>query len=361
MLNPAEFGLTQNPFSLVPGTGVEHWAGMPKMKKAMTEIVTCVRPDDVGASEFVILHGKFGAGKTHALEHFAHKINGEKDGGRAIYMGELVDGTGLSFSGLHRRILEEQIEGDALVRLSRNVKDSVQTVIDQMSAQMQTGVIDDLAIQKVVAPRDRPMVKSLNKAGRVLPSGKGDLAAAKGLASLFRVMTSPIGDNKPCYGAVYLFLDEVEAVLHDVKMPMQAAFFSSLRALINEVPEHFALILSCTEEAAALEALLPTYLQERRTRSNIECGDLSLDGAKDFVRDYLKGVRPSGYSPPQPFHPFKEEAIVDAIFERESTMIPRRIIKNMLRVWERASRDNLLRPGEEITREMADEILANFV
>ena len=364
MLTPADFGLIKNPFSIVPGVGVERWAGLPKTKESLADVVSSVRPDDIGASEFVVIYGKYGAGKTHALEYFAHHINNppsdEKFPGRAIYMSEIVDGSGLSFSSLHQRILDNIEEEGVVVSLARAVKDSVQVAANQLSEQMKTDVTSDLAIQKaVLLPQDRAMVKSLNDTTSIPKPDKSDLASAKALSSLFRVMTSPIGNRAPCFGAVYLFLDEVETVL-DVKVPLQQAFFGGLRALINEMPKNFGLVLSFTEELAVLESALPRFLQERRTRPNIECENLQTDGAKNFVREYLEGVRPDGYSPPQPFYPFKEEAI-DAIFEHENTaLVPRRMIRSMLRVWERVSREGILPPGEEITREMADDVLQQF-
>ena len=371
MLNPADFGLIKNPFSLVPGVGVRRWAGMPQTKKALTDVVASVRPNDIGSSEFVVIHGKYGAGKTHALEYFAHCINTphpeEEHPGRAIYIGEVVEGSGLSFSALYARILEKLKEDKVIARVARGVKESVQATVTKMSDQMGYEITDDaLAIHQAVSlPHDRAMIESLNKYGIPFQADKGDLAAADALSSLFRVMTSPIGDHPPCYGAVYLFLDEMEA-LGDIKTPQQHAFFNALRALINKVPEHFCLIFSFTLDAAVLERVLPGFLLERKTRAYIECENFLPASAKEFVREYLREIRPEGYTsfspplPPQDFHPFTEEAI-DFIFEHDNTaLVPRRILKNMLRVWERASRRELLQPGGEITREMADEILTGI-
>ena len=79
------------------------------------------------------------------------------------------------------------------------------------------------------------------------------------------------------------------------------------------------------------------------------------------MREYLGYVRPEGNKGVlHAFYPFSEDAI-DSIFEREATLVPRKILMRLRRVWERAARQEGLEPGQEITREMADNILAGVV
>ena len=359
MLNPAEFGLKENPFSILPNAEVKHWAGLNETKKALADVVSSVRPDDVGASEFVVLHGDYGAGKSHALRYYTHSIN--KDGNnRAIYLSEIMVGAGLSFSALYPGILD-QLKDEAMNRLVNQVNNSVNNCARQLHQKSGFNVTPDLAIEQKVPQQDREMVKALmNSSGQVPPMGTDDYSTTRALASLFRVMTSSIGDDPPAFGAVYLFLDEMEYAFDD-KAAKQIAFFSALRSLINGVTEHFALILSFTAHAALLEAAVPAYLQERMTRPYLQCEQLTADEAKKFVKDYLGFVRLEGsFSPPQPFYPFSEAAI-NTIFDRETTLVPRKILKHLRRVWERAARSGSLQSGDEISQEMADGILDGVV
>ena len=357
MPNPSDFGLQKNPFSILPNAEVEHWAGLPETKKALADVVSIVRPDDVGASEFVVLHGDWGAGKSHALRYFTHYIN-KNDRGKAIYLSEIMIGAGLSFSALCPRILD-QLKGETTNRLVKTIKNSVDSCTTQMREESGYNVTPDTMIEEKISQEDREMVKSLYNSGQASNLGVDDYSATKVLASLFRVMTLPIGDNPPAFHAVYLFLDEMENIFDD-KAAKQIAFFSALRSLINGVTEHFALVLSFTAHAAMLEAAVPEHLKERMTRPYIKCEQLEADGAKKFVKEYLGFVQEDGFSPPQPFYPFSEAAI-DTIFEREATLVPRRILMHLRRVWERSVRNENLQPGDEISQEMADEILDGVI
>ena len=357
MLNPADFGLKENPFGVVPGAEVEHWAGMPEMKTALADVVSSVRPDDIGASEFVVVYGEYGAGKSHALRYFERDINKRGDG-RAIYMSEIAVGAGLSFSALCPGILA-QLSGEAINHIVGAVKESVHQGAEQMRREGINVVTPDMVIENKVPQQDREMVKSLHNNGRIPSTGRDDHTATKTMASLFRVMTLPVGNSRPPYGAVYLFLDEVEYAF-DTKATLQVPFFSALRVLVNEVTERFGLILSFTAQTAVLEAAVPNFLKERMTRNYIGCEQLSAEGAKKFVRDFLGFVRPPDKaSPPHAFYPFSEGAI-DAIFDRETVLVPRRILKHMRRVWERSVRAERLKPGGEISRELAEGILASI-
>ena len=359
MLNPADFGLKENPFSMVPDTDVEYWAGLSETKRALSDVVDSVRPDDVGSSEFVVICAPWGAGKSHALRYFAHRIN--KVGRNcAVYLSEIMVGAGLSFVALCPRI-HEQLKGAPMSRITSRIKESVDACADQMrEGSGFSNVSPELAIEERIPQQDREIIKSLYQYGQLPQWGQDDYSATKGLASLFRVMTSPIANNSPAFGAVYLFLDEVEYALED-KAAKQIAFFSALRSLINGIPEHFALALSFSASTAVLEAVVPSALNERMTRPYIQCEQLTEDSAKEFVREYLGFVRPSeNFLPQQPFYPFSE-ATVNAIFERETTLVPRRILSHLRRVWERAVRYENLQPGEEISRKMAETILEGVI
>ncbi|WP_155705898.1 ATP-binding protein [Burkholderia cepacia] len=63
-----EFGLTSDPFAItVSDVSVHRWAGREHEKKILLDVVDSVRVSDIGSSEFVIVHGDYGAGKSHAL------------------------------------------------------------------------------------------------------------------------------------------------------------------------------------------------------------------------------------------------------------------------------------------------------
>jgi type II secretory pathway predicted ATPase ExeA len=75
MSDMSGYGLTENPFSLLPSTRITKWAGRKEVKNQLLDIVKSVLATDTGVSEFVFLHGSFGAGKSHALRFLATQIN----------------------------------------------------------------------------------------------------------------------------------------------------------------------------------------------------------------------------------------------------------------------------------------------
>ena len=352
----SDLGIKDNPFRNLPEADVSHWAGMPDIKRLLSDVVSSVRPDDVGASEFVILHGIWGAGKTHALRYFAHEIN-EGDDGRAVYLSEIMARGGLSFSSLCPRIhsiLEESLK----TRFIEHVRRSVDDCVEKMESDNPNySVTPETAIKSNVSlPEDQLMVQSLYDEEQIPQFvSNDDYEAIKGLASLLRVITLPIGNNPPAYGSVYIFLDEVETAL-DEKATKQIPFFQAIRTLINAVPEHFALVLSFSVHAAVLEAAVPEPLQQRMTRPYIECEKLQADAAKKFVAEYLSFVRKDDFTPPQPFYPFSEGAI-NVILDRDTILVPRKIIDYLRRVFRRSIQSGRFDPQEGISEEMASDIL----
>lgn len=345
MLNPSDFGLQKNPFPFVPSAEVTIWAGLPKTREALEDVVVTVQPDDVGTSEFVVIHGDWGAGKSHAMRYFTHSIN-KLGKNKAIYLSEIGGGKGLSFSVLCERIRDQLNEDETRNRIIGTVKRSVEKLSEK-------------TIEEKIPHPDRKIVRSISREGKIPELGKDDYSATKDLGVLFRVITSSIDGDEPAFGAIYLFLDEVEFVANE-KAPLQIAFFNSLRSLLNEVTEHFALVLSFTLPTAVVEAVVPPYLQDRMTRQYIECQEFDTEEAKKFVQEYLSLVRPDNFSHSQPFYPFSEAAI-NTIFEREPTLVPRKILMHLRRVWLRVARAGDLQPGYEISKEMADEILTGII
>lgn len=351
----SDFGLKDNAFRSLPEADISHWAGMPETKRLLSDVMSSVHPDDVGASEFVILHGVYGAGKSHALRYFTHEIN-DNGNGIAVYLSEIMTSGGLSFSSLClriRSILEESLSAQFLEHIRKSVEDCM----TEMTRGTPHSSNEEAAIKSYVSlPEDQQMILSLCK-DRQIPKfiSNDDYETISRLASLLRVITLPIGDNPPAYGSVYLFLDEVETAFEE-KATKQIPFFQALRSLINAVPEHFALVLSFSVPTAVLEAAVPEHLQQRITRPYIQCEQLQMDGAKKFVSEYLSFMREDGFTPSQPFYPFSEGAI-NAILDRETILVPRKILGYLRRVFQRSVRSGQLNPQGEISEEMANEIL----
>ena len=372
----ADFGLKKNPFrTLVTEESTKHWAGMSEIKGMLEDIVRSVQPDDIGQSECVILYGAYGGGKTHALRYFTRKIRKENMG-YAFYVGKVRLSAKSTFLVLYKTIINEN--KTMLLELLEKV---IGAVHEEVSIARKSGkypnlrgdevysqqIIDDMAsptsahlISELFKKYDGLINANENDIAQFLTSASiasDDYSAASALASLIAVMTSPLGNQPAPYDAAYVFLDEVEDLL-SMKYADLYVFQGAIRELLNRTADsNCAILLSMTiGTPEELEAQLEPFLIERLTRPHIQMKELQDDDAKIFVTDFLQSARLTNENLSQPFSPFTEEAI-DFLLERDPQIVPRRILRNMGSVFERATRREKVLPGEDISREIAEEIL----
>jgi len=390
MSNLETFGLTQNPFPLMPSSRVTHWAGRKDIRAQLLDIIQSVLITDTGVSEFVFLHGNYGAGKSHALRYLATIINdteAAKYNAKAIYVPKVKLSEKVSFLELYLQIIQ-QLGSDFLKNLANDINQRLEKAADEEGAKLPREeekrliqsnpeyfiktVLDSLDKEdRQIVELLRIYAKGNDKVGSYLTGGKtviegsdftqqinSDYMAARVLASIFRAMTLVIGAQDAVYNGVHLFLDEVEDLL-EAKSTEQLAFFSAIREVINRLPYNFALLIAFSAEAALLEAVIPYPIQERKSRENVEFPALEIDEAKDFIRSHLSSFRPDSFSPPQDYYPFSEDAI-DYILEQVVILIPRKIFRELRIVLERAIKREGLEPGNEINAELAELILSGF-
>lgn len=390
MNNLEGYGLSQNPFPLTPDYRVTNWAGRDEIKTRMRDVVLSVLATDTGLSEFVVMLGTYGAGKTHALRYFSTIINEvEKDAFKsiAIYVPKVQVAPKISFLSIYFQIMQE-LGLDFIKELSEELKVKVKAAADELGGELprseEKALLEEdqnFFVKQVlnsIPKEDRPIVSLLisyadgdDKVGKYLYEGKPvipntdftqqintDYMATKVLSCLFRAMTISIGEQEPVYNAVQLFIDEVEDII-EAKSAEQLAFWQSIRELFNRLPYRFALILAFSADTALLEAIIPIPVAERTSRQNIELQALDAEEAKEFLKSHLGNFRPDDYTGTQPFHPFTEDAI-DYIFEQTVVLIPRKIFRKLRTVFERAVRREGLQPGEEIDGSLAEDIMISM-
>ena len=387
MANLEDFGFVENPFPIVPHSRVTNWAGREHEKLLLMDVVESVLTIDTGLSEFLILHGTFGAGKSHALRYITTTITDVKSDhfkACAVYLSRVRVDQKFSFVLLYKEIVRE-IGKECFRTLASVVVERIDAAADVLAEGMNREEERKLKkndpdhfrkmVIETINEEDRPIIDLLERLdsgedsileylfeGKV-PGNKSDViqainndyVATKVLASIFRVMTLKIGGGEPAHRGVYLFLDEVEDT-YDLKPAEQMVFWNGIRDLVNRVPEHLGLILSFSADTALVEAYVPLALAERTSRQNLELQSLEVGEAKDFVREHLACFRRPGYEPEQDYYPFTEGAI-DYVLESVVVMVPRKIFRYLRTVLERAIRREGLEPGEQIDARMAEEIL----
>ncbi|WP_295216135.1 hypothetical protein [uncultured Brevundimonas sp.] len=379
-----DFDLSEDPFPIVPDGPVHNWAGREDLKEDLLDLVQGVRARDIGVTEFAVLHGELGAGKSHALRFLKTRITDEsaKPEGDfrslAIYIERPRVANKLNFLELQRYIIR-QIGRDRIAGYAHEVHEHISTRARAIAAEKGMPPGGDLTSFRSLAveefrPNDRAMVKLLDatklddhklysfllgEAGA--PQGDyeqkvdSDFMAAKAISDLFRILTSDRRDAPPILESIYLFIDESELLL-EAKASESELVFAGLREMINGLPYRFCLILSFSAATALIEALMPTHLIKRMTRHYIEVPTLSDDEAVEFVRAQLNTFRDPASQWYGTFYPFTEEA-VRRIVANQNSITPRTLFMAAKRVLERALRKENLQPGDEITEEMADSIL----
>jgi hypothetical protein len=383
------YGLTENPFPSMPGARVTNWAGMEQIRQRLIDIAESPLVGQVGLSEFVVVHGSYGAGKTHALRYLSTLINNVDEprfGSRAIYMPKIKAGAKLSFVELYMQIMGElgpQFLEAFAAEVARRVDDAADAAASQLERRVERELKEadpkhfENQVVAGLPEEDRAIVRLLldihsgrDGGVRYLLEGKPivlgseftqpistDYMAVRVLAGLFRAMTLRIADAPPVYRGVHLFIDEVDD-LFDAKAAEQNELWGAVRELVNRLPYNFCLLLAFSAEAALLEAVIPNAVAERESRQRVELHALSIDEAKEFIAKQLAAFRPASYTAPTPYYPFTEDAI-DRVLEQIVIMVPRKIFRALRLVLERAIRREGLRPGDVIEGAVAEQIIVD--
>ncbi|MDR7145565.1 hypothetical protein [Rhizobium sp. BE258] len=379
-----QFELLNDPFPIVPDGPVHNWAGREDLKEDLIDLVKGVRARDIGVTEFVVLFGELGAGKSHALRFLKTLIDDEssKQTGEfkslALYVERPRVATKLNFLELHKYIV--RILGrDRIKFFCGQVKEKFDAILNELATEAGYGNVNnkasffESAVEKIV-PNDRAMVRLLMRGasddakifefliGNERCDGNeyegkidSDFMAAKILSDFFRVLTSELRPKERIVESVYLFIDECE-VLIDAKISESDLVFSGFRELINELPYRFGMILSFSVATALIEAIMPNHLLKRMTRNYVEVPMLEDDDAVRFLRDQINFHRPPNSGEAGTFYPFTEEAL-RYIVANTNPVTPRNLFMDCKRVLERAIRRYSLQPGDVIEREMAEKIL----
>ena len=383
------YGLKTSPFTLQPASVVTNWAGRLAERQLLTDIVTTPLATDIGTSEFTVIHGEYGSGKSHALRYFQSMVyNMEADRFKAvaIYVPTIKMDQKTSFLRMYKEIIQ-LANMNELISLAKAVsekfnaaKDDVRNELTGEQRGMDEAISDEYLATEVLRSVDSsnlPMLRLVlhlaeeNDDAIAYLQGDGtppaniglssrvdnDFAAAKTLGGLFRVLTLSIRGQEPACLATYLFLDEVEAILDDRQTDV-IQFFQGIRNLVNELPYHFCLLLSFSGETALIEAVMPQAILQRMTRKYyVDLPPLTPDDAKVFVKDLLAQYRPEGFELANPYHPFTEESI-ELTLERVAQITPRHLFRALNLILIRAIRREGLGKGDEISADVAGSILS---
>jgi hypothetical protein len=385
----SDFGLISDPFAItLSDASVHRWAAREHERALLLDVVESVRTSDIGSSEFVVVHGEYGAGKSHALRYLTTKINEDEPQhyrGKAIYLQTVRVSQKVQFLEVYKVIVDRlgkaffaELSNHILGQVNQAQVAYLQTVDAGVQPQLMAnpGRHVDETLDRMAPKSAIPYIKLMMRAAnggidKVWDYLRGDdvsfpeigLASRVGndynavstLAGIFQTMTAQIGVVGPAYEAVYLFVDEQENLV-EMKAAESVQLLQSFRELINQLPNNFCMIWGFSADAALIEAVLPSPILQRLTRKYVELPTMQPAEAKLFIRQQLEGFRKPDFVTPSPFYPFSEDAI-DAALERIVDMTPRNIFKMLRAVLERAIRRHDLMPPNAIDAALANQIL----
>ena len=375
-----DFGLTKDPFTIAPDGPVENWAGRAELKEDLIDLMLGVRANDIGSTEFLVLYGELGAGKSHALRYLKTRIENDVGDFRSlcVYLERPRVSAKLNFLELYKYIIAE-IGQEQIGKIFGRVESDISKETRRLAEEAGYGEEDDKSTFErraisLARANDQKMLQLLKRGasdesnvykyllGGAVCNGPeydgkidSDFMASKVLADFLRTITSTIGSERPIYESVYIFVDECE-ILFDAKPTESDPVFSGFRELINGVPYGLGLILSFSAATALIEAYMPQHLLKRMTHDFIEVPMLEDDQAVEFLKEQMSAYRPEDSEYMDTLYPFSREAI-EFLVENQTTLTPRNLFMACRRVLERSVRRFGLHPGDEISVELAEQIV----
>ncbi|MBT9132778.1 MAG: hypothetical protein DDT32_00895 [Syntrophomonadaceae bacterium] len=378
--------LTSNPFSLVPGRRVTVWAGYKELLQQLLDIVESCRSDQVGLSEFAVLYGDLGTGKSHALRYLEYWITeARKDEFNAavVHLETPKVAPMMNFVAIYRKIIENLVPHirESAEWLDMVIEDSVRKEKPSARRDELDTAIDEKYRDPNITPSFPPLalllkgIKENKPDAMSLLSGQApkgikldtyglirpidtEYDAAKSLGAYVNLCTR--GTSALSEGGVlarnkafYFLLDEIEVML-DFKPAEALSINHGLRDLINACPENCCFLLGMTGDVRTIFAILDQYVMGRMSHNPIEIPPLEVEQVVTFLKEVLKGYRSDPSDPDE--YPFHEDAL-RKIAEETQRKTARDVFRSCRRVLEKAVLANRLIPGGWIEAADAEEFL----
>lgn len=340
------------PFRLVPGQRVTTWAGYEDVRRRLIEAAESSRNDRVGLYQFVVIHGDFGAGKSHALRYLRYKILEEKrDEFRSlvIYLSRLKVAPKTDFVAIYKIVMEALV--DTLKELGEVIRSRVEHKISEerttLPVEQRRGIPEQYfrenrrnEIYSELSPRfpslpallvgladGKPphamsiLLANKHKQAELEPfnltsSIETDYDAICCLSELINLFTKKIEllPETPLYKCFYLFIDEVEQIA-DFKADEVLSINWGMRDLVDGCPENFCLLFGMTADPATVEAVFEEGVIRRFTSTPIQIEAMDEEQSVDFIKEVIKNHRSEAAVPD--CHPFTEEALGEIVSQAE--------------------------------------------
>ena len=375
--------LTRIPFTTVPEEKVTVWAGYEELRQELMDIVESCRSDRVGLSEFVILHGEIGTGKSHALRYLLNCISEEQRDeyqSAVVYLSTLRLDPKMNFLVIYRKIIDE------LRPHIKKTADELDTIVEadatgggmSESLQEQMRQKEEYYHEQPIAPNFPSLAlilkaihedeqdawsvlegqvekAALRKFNLVRPIDT-EYDAVRCLSAYINLCTRGYTcptDTFRNAKAFYFLIDEVEYML-DFKPAEVLSINQGLRDLVNASPENTCFLLGMTGDVRDIYAVFDKYVMGRMSRDPIEIQPLDVEQSLAFLTEVLKNFRSDPKDPDE--YPFREAAL-QRIVEETPEKTARGLFRSCRRVLENAVLENRLKPGGWIEKKDVEDLM----
>lgn len=316
---------------------VKIWVGYERQRAQFEKMLDRVRADRVGLTNFILLYGHYGTGKSHALLWAKNRVK-ELGAGLAYFVPTLKKDKGkLSFSAAFG---EDLVARGSLLTDLMTFKTFCETrILEVKNGRQMTSeaAIDELIEPRALADFVKGLMACQNEASvkaylgcEKLSDYQAVMLFAK-IVNLFVQKFHTPHTTSRFQPAVYLLIDELDDLQ---RQPPKETLETNdiLRHLYDACPNSFGLVCALAAELTTLTNSFTDYVLSRVTRQ-VHFDLLDRDTAIDFVRAILASGRPAGSAAADGYFPFDEDAI-NAIMSQLREITPRKIVNTMQQVIE---------------------------
>jgi hypothetical protein len=324
-----------------PRVGV--WIGYEKEQRQLWKFIERSRADQVGNTNFLMLYGDLGTGKSHALLWAQHQILEARKAefnAVAYYVQTLRKDGKISFASAFR---DDILSKSSLVADVRRFKQFLEEVSIEYKKDNGLGpdVSTDEALKKVIGAvalynfaRNIVRCDTEDQVRALLDPPKGGdfqaMITLSNLVNLFGFEINLKSGKRRFKNAAYLFIDELD-LLATASAKEARDVNELLRHLYDNCPTCFCLVLAFTATAAELNILFANYVLSR-VNKQIVMDFLELNEAKQFIKGILDTARvtkgkKSGYFP-------FEESTIEGVVSHITSITPRKVINAMQEILE---------------------------
>lgn len=373
-MTPQEFysqsNLTENPFRSNPVYGSDPrmniWVGYERQRNQLIKYLSRSRADQVGNSNFVMIYGDYGVGKSHALLWARYQIlqsqhaefdalcylipTLKKDKGRLTFAGAFVDDL-VDRCGLHKDVREFRNFLDMSILRYRDVNHAGATftndeIVDRLGFPAELGAL----AKEIYRASTAPLINEL-----LMPKGLTDYQATalfSRLVNLFVFGVEINGQVTRFKKAVYLMIDELDELLN-VSAKEARDVNDMLRHIYDWCPNCFGLVIALSAESASFSAIFEQYILGRIQRQ-IQMEELGKEEAMEFVCKILEESRVVKDARKGDYFPFEESA-VEAVVAQLRQITPRKIVNTMQEVLEEVRLAGLVPDTQKVDIQFLDE------